>query len=183
MRNGRLMPAQPDAPVHIVAYDPSWPTRFEAERTALAEILGQWLTGPIEHVGSTAVPGLSAKPVIDIMAAVGSLDASRDALPLLQKFGYRYAPYRPDEMHWLCKPDFAQRTHHLHLVPFRSALWEERIRFRDCLRSTPTIAAEYAALKYRLARIHPSDREAYTAAKGPFIARVLHRLAEQEPAA
>jgi GrpB-like predicted nucleotidyltransferase (UPF0157 family) len=181
MRTGRLMPDQSDAPVHVAAYDTSWPAGFEVERTALAEILGPWLTGPIEHVGSTAVPGLPAKPVIDIMAAVESLGASRDALPPLQEFGYRYAPYRPDVMHWLCKPDFGRRTHHLHLVPFRSAMWEDRLRFRDCLRSTPAIAAEYAALKYRLAKIHPFDREAYTEAKGPFIARVLHRLAEQEP--
>jgi GrpB-like predicted nucleotidyltransferase (UPF0157 family) len=182
-RTGRLMPAQPDAPVHVVAYDTRWPALFELERTALADILGPWLTGPIEHIGSTAVPGLPAKPVIDIMAAVESLDASRDALPPLRAFGYRYAPYRPDVMHWLCKPDFARRSHHLHLVPFRSALWQDRLRFRDCLRSTPAIAAEYATLKYRLAEIHKFDREAYTEAKGPFIARVLQPRAEAEPLA
>jgi len=170
------MPAQREAPVHLVAYDHSWPALFEAERTALSEILRPWLTGPIEHVGSTAVPGLPAKPVIDIMAGVDTLEASRDALPPLKKFGYQYAPYRAELMHWFCKPGLSIRTHHLHLVPFGSPLWKERLRFRDCLRSNPTVAGEYAALKYHLAETHRFDREAYTQAKGAFIGQVLHTL-------
>ena len=170
------MPAGSEAPVHIVAYDPAWPNLFEAEAIVLREVLGPWLAGPIEHVGSTAVPGLPAKPVIDIMAAVDSLDASRGALLPLGKIGYHYAPYRADEMHWFCKPSFSLRTHHLHLVPYRSPLWRERVKFRDCLRSHSAIAEEYAALKYRLADLHRFDREAYTEAKGPFIARVLQAL-------
>jgi len=172
------MPPEREAPVQIVAYDASWPARFEAERTVLSEILRPWLTGPIEHVGSTAVPGMPAKPVIDIMAGVDSLEASRDALPPLRHLGYHWAPYRAEMMHWFCKPSFSLRTHHLHLVPFRSPLWDERLRFRDCLRSTAAVAEEYAALKYHLAEIHRFDREAYTEAKGAFVARVLHTLAD-----
>ena len=172
------MPPEREAPVQIVAYDASWPARFEAERIVLSEILRPWLTGPIEHVGSTAVPGMPAKPVIDIMAGVDSLEASRDALPPLRHLGYHWAPYRAEMMHWLCKPSFSLRTHHLHLVPFRSPLWDERLRFRDCLRSTAAVAEEYAALKYHLAEIHRFDREAYTEAKGAFIARVLHALTD-----
>src|SRR5919108_1635769 len=125
------MPAEPEAPVHIVAYDPAWPNHFEAEATVLRDVLGPWLAGPIEHVGSTAVPGLPAKPVIDIMAAVESLDASRGALLPLGEIGYYYAPYRADVMHWFCKPSFSLRTHHLHLVPYQSPLWRERVKFRD----------------------------------------------------
>ena len=68
------------APIHVVPYDPTWPVRFAEERAALAGVLAPWLAGPIEHIGSTAVPGLVAKPVIDIMAAVESLDASWPAL-------------------------------------------------------------------------------------------------------
>jgi len=172
------MPPEREAPVQIVAYDASWPARFEAERIVLSEILRPWLTGPIEHVGSTAVPGMPAKPVIDIMAGVDSLEASRDALPPLRHLGYHWAPYRAEMMHWFCKPSFSLRTHHLHLVPFRSPLWDERLRFRDCLRSTAAVAEEYAALKYHLAEIHRFDREAYTEAKGAFIARVLHTLTD-----
>ena len=70
-------------PVIVEPYDPAWPTKFEAERKALAPVLARWLAAPIEHIGSTAVPGLPAKPVIDIMAGVASLDASRPALLLI----------------------------------------------------------------------------------------------------
>lgn len=123
-----------EAPVRIEPYNPGWSAAFAAERGLLADALEPWLFGPIEHVGSTAVPGLAAKPVIDIMAAVESLEASRPALERLRGLGYCYAPYRCDVMHWLCKPSPELRTHHLHLVPFQSALWIERLAFRDLLR-------------------------------------------------
>jgi len=163
-----------DAPVHIVPYDPTWPALFEVERESLGHLLAPWLTGPIAHVGSTAVPGMPAKPVIDVMVGVGSLEESRQAVRVLQDVGYQYAPYyRTDVMHWLCKPSFAFRTHHLHLVPYRSPLWQERLAFRDCLRSDGAVARAYAELKHRLARVHQFDREAYTEAKGPFINEIL----------
>jgi len=157
----------------IEPYDPAWPGRFKAERELIAAAIEPWLSGPIEHIGSTAVPGLAAKPVIDIMAAVRGLEESRPALEVLQGLSYCYAPYRDDVMHWLCKPSPESRTHHLHLVPFESRLWVDRLAFRDVLRNNATIANEYAALKRRLAQLHAHDREAYTQAKGAFIARVL----------
>jgi GrpB-like predicted nucleotidyltransferase (UPF0157 family) len=165
-----------DAPIHIAPYDHAWPEHFQLERALLERRLRPWIVGPIEHVGSTAVRGMPAKPVIDIMAAVESLDASREALAVLEDSGYQYAPYRSDVMHWLCKPSFSFRTHHLHLVPYRSPLWTERLLFRDCLRSDPAVARDYAELKHRLAEAHRFDREAYTEAKGPFIAQVLEKL-------
>jgi len=134
--------------------------------------LGKWLTGTIEHVGS-AVPRLAAKPVIDIMAGVESLSASRPAISALSEFGYCYAPYRPDLMHWFCKPSPALRTHHLHLVPFQNRLWIERLAFRDYLRTHPDVALQYANLKHRLAEQHRFDREAYTEAKSEFVGRVV----------
>ena len=124
-------------------------------------------------MGSTAVPGLAAKPVIDIMAAVESLAASREAIAAAAEAGYLYFPYRPDEIHWFCKPSASFRTHHLHLVPFGGRLWIERLAFRDCLRRDAATAAEYAALKQRLAKEYMFDREAYTDAKEPFIRKVL----------
>jgi GrpB-like predicted nucleotidyltransferase (UPF0157 family) len=156
-----------------VPYDESWPARFAEERAALELVLSPWLAGPIEHIGSTAVSGLVAKPVIDIMAAVASLDASRAAVDALAALKYVYFPYRAEIMHWLCKPSDEVRTHHLHLVPFGSALWHERLRFRDRLRSDPRVAAEYAALKLALAARHEFDREGYTDAKEPFVRRIL----------
>jgi GrpB-like predicted nucleotidyltransferase (UPF0157 family) len=166
-----------DAEIHLAPYDPAWPALFEAERERLLEVLAPWLTGPVEHVGSTAVPGMIAKPVVDIMAGVESLAASRDAIAAVAALRYQYAPYRPDVVHWFCKPDFSLRTHHLHLVPVGSRLWRERLAFRDILRADADVAARYAALKSRLAILHRLDREAYTDAKGPFIEEVLNRAA------
>ena len=164
-----------EAPVIIVPYDPDWPRRFAAERTLLSDVIGRWLAGSIEHIGSTAIPGLAAKPVIDIMAGVESLDASRPALPILERYEYCYAPYRAEVMHWLCKPSPALRTHHLHLVPVGSSLWSEQLAFRDYLRAHPDVALEYAALKGRLAEEYRFDREAYTAAKSPFVSEVIRK--------
>src|SRR5512138_3669521 len=123
------MTSSSQAAVEVVDYDPAWPPRFEEERGALQRVLGRWLVGPIEHIGSTAVPGLAAKPVIDIMAAVRDLDSSRPVIDVLPRLGYCYWPYREDVMHWFCKPSDAFRTHHLHVVPFRSQLWLDRLAF------------------------------------------------------
>jgi GrpB-like predicted nucleotidyltransferase (UPF0157 family) len=119
------------------------------------------------------VPGLAAKPVIDIMAGVKSLDESRPAIPALAAIGYCYFPYRPQQMHWFCKPSPAFRTHHLHLVPFGSKHWNERLVFRDYVRRNSATAKEYAELKQRLAKHYKFDREGYTEGKGPFIQRIL----------
>lgn len=170
-----MTPSRREAPVHLEPYDPSWPAAFERERDLLQPVLEPWLAGPIEHIGSTAVPGLLAKPVIDIMAGVEGLDASRGAIPAVVDVGYRYAPYRPEVMHWFCKPSPSHRTHHLHLVPFGSRLWIERLAFRDYLRRDRATAEAYAALKKRLARRHVFDRDAYTDAKTPFVRRVVER--------
>ena len=165
-----------EAPIQIEPYNAAWPAKFEAERDALLSVLGSWLVGSIEHVGSTAVPGLAAKPVIDIMAPVKDLASSRPALASLQALGYCYAPYKIDVMHWFCKPGPGLRTHHLHLVPFKSKLWLERIAFRDLLIEDAALAHDYAALKYRLAAAHRYDRERYTDEKRPFIESALRRV-------
>ena len=162
-----------DAPIVIEPYSDDWPRRFAEERDVLEAVLRPWLAGPIEHVGSTAVPGLAAKPVIDIMAAVHGLEASRPALSSLAPLGYLYAAYRTETMHWLCKPSAEVRTHHLYLVPMGSQLWKDRITFRDRLRSDSALADAYASLKRDLARMYPNDREAYTDAKQPFVEMVL----------
>jgi GrpB-like predicted nucleotidyltransferase (UPF0157 family) len=167
------MSDSPEARVVIVPYDPTWPSQFVEERALFVETIDRWIAGGIEHIGSTAIPGTPAKPVIDIMVGVESLDASRPALPKLAEIGYMYFPYRPDVMHWFCKPSPAFRTHHLHLVPIGSRLWIERLAFRDYLRANPSKVSEYAELKRRLAIQYEWDREAYTDAKGPFIESIL----------
>lgn len=162
-----------EAPVEIVDYDASWPERFRAERHVLETVLKPWLAGAIEHIGSTAIVGMPAKPVIDIMAGVADLDVSRPAIEAVSKLNYAYFPYRTDIMHWFCKPSAAFRTHHLHLVPVGSRRWEECLAFRDAIRNDPALAKEYAALKIQLATEFRLDREAYTEGKAPFVRRVL----------
>ena len=162
----------PEAPVEIVPYDPSWPAQFLEETMVLRQTLSPWLVGPIEHIGSTAVAGLAAKPVIDIMAGVRTLDESRPAIAAVTAAGYCYAPYKPDVEHWFCKPSFSFRTHHLHLIPVGSPQWLRSVAFRDYLRAHADVAAEYEVLKRDLAQRFRLDREGYTQAKGPFIDRI-----------
>ncbi|MBK7616951.1 MAG: GrpB family protein [Burkholderiales bacterium] len=166
-----------DAEVSISPYQADWPSKFEAEQRLLEQALAPWLCGGIEHIGSTAVPGLAAKPVIDIMAPVRSLEDARDAITPAGANGYLYHPYQGEVMHWFCKPSPACRTHHLHLVPWGSPLWVERIAFRDALRGSGALAREYEALKLQLAEAFRHDRDGYTNAKGPFVHRVCHSRA------
>jgi GrpB-like predicted nucleotidyltransferase (UPF0157 family) len=164
-----------DEPIRIVPADPGWPARFELERIAIEGAIGGWAEGGIHHVGSTAVPGLEAKPIIDILVGVRDLDAGRACFAPLAELDYLHWPYLPEEMHWFCKPDPARRTHHLHLVPAGSRRFRDELDFRDRLRADPRLAADYAALKRRLAERHYEDREAYTEAKGAFIRAALSR--------
>lgn len=168
-----------DEQVRIAPYDPTWPGRFEQERAALAGAIGDWVVGGIHHVGSTSVPGLAAKPVIDILVGVEDLAESRACFDRLGRLGYLYAPYRSDEMHWFCKPHPSRRTHHLHLLPVDSLRFRDELVFRDYLRANPDVAERYAALKRDLAEEFQRDREAYTDAKGEFIRATVRRAVEQ----
>lgn len=155
-----------DAQVEIVEYDSAWPARFAAERERIGPLLGG---AEIHHFGSTAVPGLAAKPVIDMIALVVNLDTHIVALTtgggyqFPQAFNATLAHQR-----FLCYPSALVRTHHLHLVDEPEEL-ERRLRFRDRLRSDAALAREYVTLKRALAARHRDDREAYTQAKAEFI--------------
>ena len=172
-----------DAPITILPHSADWTELFASEAKVLQAALDLWLVAKVEHVGSTAVAGLSAKPVIDIMAPVRDLESSRQAIAAAESVGYCYYPYKPDEMHWFCKPSPAVRTHHLHLIPWRSPLWNERLAFRDALRENSSLAQQYETLKLELAARYPDDREAYTQSKGPFIASVLSAWHARAPSA
>ena len=161
------------APVVLEEYNPNWAEKYEEEKEFLMGIIGTWFHGRIEHVGSTAVEGMVAKPVIDIMFGVKTLEVSRPAIEVLTKNGYEYWPYKEDVMHWFCKPSDAYRTHHLHLIPYGSLLWNERIKFRDILRKKGPEFSQYANLKRELASKYTNDRETYTEEKWPFIKGVL----------
>jgi GrpB-like predicted nucleotidyltransferase (UPF0157 family) len=164
-----------DEPFAIVQYDPEWPRLFESERALLERVLARWLESGIHHVGATAVPGLVAKPIIDIVAGVHDLNEARLSFDPLRRHSYHHDPHRPDIAHHFAKPSLRlrERTHHLHLTEPGSDLWRERLTFRDALRDDPTLVTEYAELKLRLAREHDDDVAAYTRDKRAFVARVL----------
>ena len=159
--------------VVIVEYDPAWPGRFKTERVLLERLLAPWLEGGVHHVGSTAISGIAAKPIIDIVAGVRSLSEARLAFDSLAEASYVYSPHRPGVAHHFVKPTPDAPQYGLHLTEPGSDLWRERLFFRDVLRSDPELAAEYETLKRRLAEEHPEDIDAYTTAKRAFIARVL----------
>jgi GrpB-like predicted nucleotidyltransferase (UPF0157 family) len=165
--------APSEEPIRIVPHDPAWAAAFASERDLLQAAIGAWATGGIHHVGSTAVPGLPAKPIVDILVGVEDLESSRACFEPLSRLEYLYAPYRSEEMHWFCKPHPDRRTHHLHLIPATGRRYAEELAFRDRLRADPDTAVAYAALKRDLAERFPDDRDAYTEAKGDFIRDVL----------
>lgn len=156
-------------------YEVTWPRAFEAERSRLLSLFpGDWVA--IEHIGSTAVPGLQAKPVIDLLAGVRSIhDAERLAQPLCQVGYATSAAFNASlsDRKWFMRWANGHRTHHLHLVVHGGPVWQERIKFREALRSSPELAANYTALKTQLATAHPHDREAYTDGKAEFVSAVV----------
>lgn len=165
--------------VAISQYNPAWPQMFEQEKNHLLSYLPNELIKRIEHFGSTAVPNLSAKPIIDILVEVTSLEETkRKIVPILEGQGYDYF-WRPTfgddtpPFHaWFIKRDAkGNRTHHIHMVESDFEHWE-RLLFRDYLIEHPDVAQEYQDLKLRLADNYPNDRIAYTNGKTEFIVRV-----------
>ena len=160
----------------IVPYDPNWVKLFQAEAKAIANILATKLITRIEHFGSTSVPNLPAKLIIDLLIKVSSLtEAKETAIEPLESLGYAYWANNPDPKRMFFVkglPPNSPRTHHLHLVESDSILWE-RLLFRDYLRQYPEEAAHYARLKYRLADEFKSDRKAYTQGKTDYIQSVM----------
>ena len=160
--------------VTLQAYDPRWPGLFAAERDRLRLLSPQLPVRlvDIQHIGSTAVPGLAAKPVIDMLAGVESMAAAEALLAPLCAYGYTTsAEFNAslNDRKWLMRWVEGRRTHHLHIVIHGGKVWAQRLRFRDALRADPALAARYAALKAELAAKHPDDREAYTDGKAAFV--------------
>ncbi len=164
-------------PVIIADYNPQWPVLYEEESSRILGVIGHQVVA-IEHVGSTAVPGLGAKPVIDITVAVRRLADAEECIELLPSIGYEYVP--PDragipERRYFHKGPPEARTHHIHMVELTSDFWERHLLFRDFLRAHPEVAQQYYQLKKELAAKHGEDREGYTEAKTSFIESVVTR--------
>ena len=161
-----------------MSYDPSWPSLFAEERARVEEAVGRWAAG-IKHVGSTAISGLDAKPVIDVMVGLWFMGDADACVEPLVRLGYSYWAEGAEPHHRLfvrfANPERTARTHNLHLVEAESRYWSERLLFRDYLRNHPETALAYARLKHELAGRYREDREAYTAAKTGFVSGVVHR--------
>lgn len=171
--------------VDIAPYDPRWPEMFEKERRHLLTCLPAGIIRRIEHFGSTAVPGLPAKPIIDMLIEVSSLDETKAHIaPVLEAQGYDYfwrASFGddiPPFYCWFIKRDRqGSRTHHIHMIEADFEQWDNLL-FRNYLIEHPVVAAEYARLKDELAAKYHNDRVVYTNSKTEFIREVTVRAKE-----
>lgn len=171
--------------VSLVPYDPNWSLLFESEKKHLRECLPAHLIRRIEHFGSTAIPGLAAKPIVDMLVEVSSLEETKARIaPVLEAQGYDYfwratrGEDGPPFYAWFIKRNSAGgRTHHIHMVESDFEHWD-RLLFRDYLIAHPETAQEYEALKLALTRDHPNDRVAYTNGKTEFVGRVTQLAKE-----
>jgi GrpB-like predicted nucleotidyltransferase (UPF0157 family) len=171
-------PAWATESVRLQPADPGWAERGAQAATALAATLEPWLTGPVEHVGSTAVPGLTAKPVLDLQAPVRDLADADAVAEVLAPAGWHLVPAEldgRDDERLLIQAEGDHRVGHLHLMLAFAPGWSARLTFRDALRSDDALRATYAALKTELAAVHAEDREGYTDAKAEFVRDVLSR--------
>ena len=168
--------------IDIVSYNPDWPRMFLLEKKHLLSCLPNTLLRRIEHFGSTAVPNLSSKPIIDMLVEVTSLEKTKKIIvPILTFQGYEYfwRPTWDDDVPpyyaWFIKRDSqGHRTHHIHMVEHDFEHWD-RLLFRDYLIEHPDIAKEYEKMKVRLAENFPNDRMIYTHAKTEFIVKVTQQ--------
>jgi GrpB-like predicted nucleotidyltransferase (UPF0157 family) len=175
-QNGRTWPTWATERVEVVDYDPSWAARGAQERQFLQELLTPWLRGNVEHVGSTAIPGLAAKPIIDLQAPVQDLAAAEPVAPVLAPHDWHYVHPDLDQRpfrRFFVKVVDGRRAAHLHLMTASGVRWNQQLAFRDALRTRPELIRAYSQLKHDLAARHPDDREAYTARKRQFVDEVL----------
>jgi GrpB-like predicted nucleotidyltransferase (UPF0157 family) len=161
------------AGVLLAPYDPLWPLEFEAE-AARIERACDGLPLRLEHIGSTSVPGLSAKPIIDILAGCPPREPRTPYIAAMRQLGYEHkGAFGIPGRNYFRRG--SPRSHHVHLFNWASQGWSDHLRFRDALRADPTLAREYDALKRELAAAFPNDSRKYSDAKGPFIRAVLRR--------
>ena len=165
--------------VKLLHHNPIWAQLFEEERILLEDTFGDMILS-IEHVGSTSIPGILAKPIIDINIGVESLDVARDMKGRFERIGYEYRPFMPGQtfedlraQELYVKGPESCRTHHIHVAVYGSDFWYRTLLFRDYLRQNCDRAKEYAELKTRLALEFADDRKSYSQGKSNFIRETL----------
>ena len=167
--------------IELCPYNPSWPVRFAEEAAAIQSVLMNGFPYILEHVGSTAIPGLVAKPIIDIVLLVPDRERWPSLIEPLQRLGYVYWAENPDKSKMFfvkgMPPFGAGRTHHVHVhIPANA---RAKVCFRDYLIEHPEEAMRYAALKRELAARFPTDRDAYTQGKAEFVREVLQKVSDK----
>ena len=170
----------------IVDYDPRWPALFEEERARISSAIGHMVAG-VHHVGSTSIPGMAAKPILDIAVMLREFQDGERCIGPLESIGYTHRGLNPDIPgdRFFVKGHPPReggsrgevRTHFLHMYPLDSPLAQNHLAFRDYLIAQPKLAAEYMQLKFTLADRHPDDRVSYGKGKATFIRAVLARAA------
>ena len=167
--------------VFIADYNPGWPARYTAEKRRIIRAIGPWAV-EIEHVGSTSVPGLGAKPIIDILVGIRSLHDAAHCIEPLHGIGYEYVPefeaIIPERRYFRRGPQ--DDHYHVHMVELTSGFWERHLLFRDYLRAHPETAQEYERLKRELAAQFGSDRSGYTDAKTEFITAIEEKARTEQ---
>jgi GrpB-like predicted nucleotidyltransferase (UPF0157 family) len=166
--------------LNVVPYQSGWLALYQQEADRLRSALGEEILG-IEHIGSTSIPGMIAKPIIDIMVAVHSLQRATIFIPKVEALGYQYKPNDtiPERIYFAKETSPEYRTHHLNLAAIDSGFWKDQLAFRDYLRAHDQMAAEYGQLKIRLAEEYARTRYLDRDGKTEFVTRVL-KLAEKE---
>ncbi len=164
-----------DPAVSIVDYDSAWPALADAELHRVEQALGDLAVG-LQHVGSTAVPGLAAKPIVDLLVSVDALEPRQRYVEPLEQLGYLFAPApESPSRHFFAKPPQRPRSHHLHVVEAGSEHEFRHLAVRDFLRTHPDEAARYAALKRQVVVRHPQDRLAYIEGKDGYLTALEQR--------
>ena len=157
--------------VKLIPYNSNWERLFEDEKSSLQEVIGAYVLD-IQHVGSTSIPGMIAKPIIDIAIAVQSFEDATVCIKPIEQLGYEYrGEFGIPRRHYFTKGD--PRTHHIHMNEISSRDWLDQITYRNYLIQHPGVAKEYAELKVKLAQSYPTNRQLYTESKAPFINHVL----------
>jgi GrpB-like predicted nucleotidyltransferase (UPF0157 family) len=161
----------PSGEVRLATEHEAWAAAYEGERARILSVIGNDISA-IEHVGSTAIPTVPAKPILDILIGVADFDEARGCIAPMIEIGYRYRGENGiPRRHYFVKGD--PRTHHVHMVEVESHDWTSTLGFRDLLRSTPYLAGIYARDKESLARLHAGDRAAYQREKDKVVRRIL----------
>ena len=173
-------PQAPPTSRIVVSYNPTWPTLFAEARAQILTVIAPHIQS-IHHVGSTSVVGLPAKPIIDILVGVHDWNKARATIAPLERIGWEFRGQRgiPRRHYFVIRTPANRRTHHLHMLETASTEYTNMLAFRDHLRTHPAAAAEYAALKLRLATRPVPHRGDYQQAKAPFIQRILCEIRGQ----